>query len=119
MSSFVVWMDSKEGKIFELSPEGKSVKHVRTHGAKHHHESHQQNLDGFYKELAESIKNAKEVVVIGPSDAKLHFKAYLGKHFTNTIAKKVVAFETVDHPTDNQILEHARKFFKAYDAFHS
>ncbi|MBI3556281.1 MAG: translational machinery protein [Deltaproteobacteria bacterium] len=117
-------MDSKEGKVFDLLPEGTKVRHLHTHGHKYkpqpggdHNEAHQHGLDGFFKQLADSIKDAKEVIVLGPSEAKVHFKSYLEKHFAHTLAKKIVAVETVDHPSDNQILAQARKFFKAYDAF--
>ncbi len=124
MTSYVIWMDSKEGKVFGLVPEGSKVKHLHTHGHQTHpqhggdnNREHNHGLDPFFKEMAESIKDAKEVIVLGPSDAKLHFKTYLDKHFAHTIAKAVVAVEASDHPTDNQILAHARKFFKTFDAF--
>ena len=124
MASYVIWMDSKEGKIFDLEPEGTKVRHLHTHGHKHRpqpggdgNKDHNHGLDPFFKEIANSIKDAKEVIVLGPSEAKLHFKNYLEKHFAHTLAKSVVAVEAADHPTDNQILAHARKFFKAFDAF--
>ena len=119
MASYVIWMDSKEGKIFDLLPEGPKVRHLHTHGHKNrmppygdNNSEHHHHLDAFFKEIADSIKDAKEVIVLGPSEAKLHFKSYLEKHFAHTLATKLVAVETVDHPTDNQILAHARKFFK-------
>lgn len=124
MASYVIWMDSKEGKIFDLVPEGTKVRHLHTHGHKHpsqpggdNNKDHHHGLDVFFSEIAASIRGAKEIIVLGPSEAKLHFKSYLEKHFGNTLAKKLIAVETVDHPTDNQILAHGRKFFKEYDAF--
>jgi hypothetical protein len=31
------------------------------------------------------------------------------------IAKRIIGIETVDHPTDGQILAYAKKFFKKFD----
>jgi stalled ribosome rescue protein Dom34 len=125
MGSYVIWLDSKESRIFELVPDGPKIKYIHAHGIRHklpaygdHNSEHHHGHDKFFKEIADSINDAKELIVLGPSEAKVHFKAYLEKHFANTLAKKLVAVETVDHPTDNQILAHARRFFKAYDLLH-
>lgn len=124
MAAYVIWMDSKEGKVFDLTPEGTKARHIHTHGHKNkpqpygdHNGEHHRANEGLYKDIAESVKDAKEIILMGPADAKLHFKAYLEKHYAHSLAKKIVAVETVDHPTDNQILANARKFFKTYDLF--
>lgn len=124
MSSYVIWIDSKECKIFELASGEPKVKRLQTHSAGHNlqqygdkNAAHHHGLDPFFKDVAQSVREAKELILLGPAEAKVHFKAYLDKHFAHDLAKRVVAVETVDHPTDNQILAHARKFFRSFDAF--
>ena len=126
MSTFVLWIDSREAKIFELVPSDVKKMHMKSHGHKHHTHPHGKQEAGqhhpdsekFFKEVAETISTAKQVLVMGPGEGKVHFKAYVEKHFKGTLAKVLVGMETVDHPTENQILEKARSFFKEYDLFH-
>ena len=123
MNAYVVWMDGKEAKIFKLEPTETEKRRMKAHGHKHHthahgkHDTGNHHDDKFYGELAQSIKDATEILVMGPGDSKNHFKTYLTKHNAN-LAKAIVGIETVDHPTENQILEKARTFFKKYDLFH-
>ena len=45
-------------------------------------------------------------------------KTYLEEKHTHTLGKAVIGVETVDHPTEGQLLEKARDFFRQYDLFH-
>jgi stalled ribosome rescue protein Dom34 len=123
MSAYTVWIDSREAKIFKMAATSLEAQHVHTHG-KHHGESHSKHAgshdaEKLYKEAAKIVHDASELLLVGPGDSKVHFKAYLEKHFGGTLAKKVVGMETMDHPTDNQIVAQARRFFKNYDLFHA
>lgn len=125
MSAYVIWIDSVEAKLFNLSQKGQSPKHIHAHGHKHHKdphgkhsEKHHPESESVFKDLCPLIHDASEVLLIGPGEAKTAFKSYLDKHFSTTLAKKVVGVETVDHPTEPQIKEIARKFFKTFDLFH-
>ena len=124
MKSYVIWLDSRESKIFAMIPGGPEVKHLHTHGHKHHTDPHGKHTstahpeaEPLFKDLAAQIQDAKEILLCGPSQAKTHFKTYLDQHFGHTLAKKVIGVENMDHPSENQILEFARKFFRSYDAF--
>ena len=72
-----------------------------------HNKEHHQQLE-FYKKLAELIKNYEEVVLFGPTDAKVELFHILGndRHF-DTIKIK---FRQADKMTENQ--RHAL-FFEA------
>jgi stalled ribosome rescue protein Dom34 len=119
-------MDSKEAKIFKLVPGEARKAQVKLHGHKHHahphghHDASQMHAetDKLCGEVSSVVKDANELLVMGPGEAKVHFKKYLEKHFAGGLFKKLVGVETVDHPTENQIVEKARGFFKAYDLFH-
>lgn len=124
MSAYVLWLDTQEAKLFKLVPQEAQKQHLKMHGHKHfkhphgkHEGHHHPDAERFYAEVAQSVKDASELLIMGPGEAKTQFKHHLDKHFKSTIAEKVVGIETVDHPTDNQILERARKFFKNYDLF--
>ena len=121
MSTYVVWMDNHHAKLFKIAP-GSIEKQKLDHKEIKHHNSHDPNnhkdSERFFSDLAHNLADANEVLLLGPGLGKNHFKSHLDKHNTHGLAQKVVGIETCDHPTDNQILELSRKFFKTYDAFH-
>ncbi len=52
--------------------------------------------------------------MVGPAKAKLELIRYLHKH-AHALGTKVVGVETVDHPTDGQLVAYARTYFVAAD----
>ncbi len=125
MKPFVIWMDYREAKVFKLVPQEAEKTRLKMHGhqhVKHPHGKqethHHPEADKFFGEVAGAVKDASELLVMGPGEAKVLFRSYLEKHHKGGLFKALVGVETVDHPTENQILEKARSFFKKYDLFH-
>ncbi|MBM3489009.1 MAG: hypothetical protein FJX68_00945 [Alphaproteobacteria bacterium] len=52
--------------------------------------------------------------MVGPGTAKLALMRHLHGH-APAVERKVVAVETVDHPSDGQVVAYARKYFDAAD----
>jgi hypothetical protein len=51
---------------------------------------------------------------VGPAHAKLNLIKHMHSH-DQAMIDKVIGVETVDHPTDAQLLVYARKYFVAAD----
>ncbi len=125
MSAYVVWIDSREAKIFHLKPGKVDLKHLHAHGDEHtgkrahgrRVDSHHPGADKLFHEVAQEIQDATEVLIVGPGEAKGHLKKHFETHHHGALAQKVVGVEPMDHLTENQILAFARKFFKAHDLF--
>lgn len=122
MSQTVLWMDSEKAHIFKLKVTGIEKSQVKKVVHDHHtHDKHSHHadptLEHFFHELALALKDADELLILGPGLGKNHFKNHLEKHHHGDLAKKVVGIENSDHPTDNQILATARKFFTTYNLF--
>ena len=49
-----------------------------------------------------------------PANAKTALVKHIGEHDAQ-VAKKIVGVESVDHPSDAQLVARARKYFKAED----
>jgi hypothetical protein len=109
-----IWMDHMNAHLIEFSDshETKTVHSKFTHEAKEHslgqgenkmHTKEQHQQAEYYKSLGEIIKNYKEVVLFGPTDAKVELKNLLKKEH-GFAAIKIVT-EQADKMTDNQ--EHA------------
>ena len=118
----VVWIDHREAHVQSFTRDESDGVHIKAHGEprKIHHRggsvgSGKAPEDGdFYSRVAESFAVADEVLVVGPAQAKHEFVKYLQQHLPQ-LADRVKGVETADHPTDGQLLELARRFFRAAD----
>lgn len=115
MSSYVVWIDTSHAKLFNLTPQGIKTEEVKSHNHDHHgynpRDEHREH-DKFYHEVAHKLTAAVEILLVGPGVGKEQFKHHLEKHHHADVAKKILAVENMDHPTDAQVVAHAKKFFK-------
>ena len=68
----------------------------------------------YLHEVAEAIANAKSVLIAGPSNEKHELVKHI-EHHDPSLMKIIAGVEALDHPTDKELLAHARKFFTAYD----
>jgi stalled ribosome rescue protein Dom34 len=113
-----VWIDHKEAKIFHIEPEGFEVSKVM---APHHHLTRKADEQGhhasghlFFHDVAEALKDAEEILVVGPSSAKLDFIRHVHKH-DHLLGPKILGVETLDHPTDGQFVAYVRHYFHGTD----
>lgn len=117
----VVWMDHSQARVFFFNADDVDLSTVRSHQPDHHlhHKagcigSGKAPLDAaFFQSIAAVIQDAGEVLVGGPGLAKLEFMNYVQRHEPSLESK--VSVETLDHPTDRQIVAHARRYFRAAD----
>lgn len=68
----------------------------------------------YYHEIVEALKGAQEILIVGPASAKLNLIKHIHSHDAQ-MADKVIGVETVDHPTDAQLVSYARKYFEKAD----
>jgi stalled ribosome rescue protein Dom34 len=122
----VVWIDHHQAHVIEFNPDDAqaSIVHPKS---KHEHLHHKRGVIGsgkapeshaYYESVANAIRDAGEILIVGPSTAKLEFFKHLHTHQPD-IAARVVSVETVDHPTDGQLLKFARRHFVADDRMRS
>lgn len=124
MSHFhtVVWIDHREAHVIAFSPDEAeaAILHAQ-HGHRQVHHR-QGSISGgkitedpeFLRRVSDAVRPAGEILVTGPAAAKLHLYDWWKTH-EPAIAAKVRGIETSDHPTDGQILKHARAYFEAAD----
>ena len=118
----IVWMDSKEAHVFQFNADDVQKQRIKAHlpfrkihhkagviGAGHVHLDHH-----YFDEIAKALEDVQEWLLCGPGAAKDELQSYLKAHRPE-FAKKPLAVEAADHPADGQLLDHARRFFKAAD----
>lgn len=118
-----VWIDHHEARIFHVDasqPDERLIQapthHVHRHpkGPTAEH-NHPEDMHHFFQAVSRELQGAERVLVVGPSTAKLQFVRYAEKHDA-TLAPRIVGLETVDHPTDKQLVAYARSYFAADDS---
>jgi stalled ribosome rescue protein Dom34 len=116
----VVWIDHKQARIlhFNADEAGRTVVrdhvirdlHSREKGSGHRIEENKP----FFEDVAKAIADAGAILIVGPAQEKDYFAKFLAlKH--PAIRAHVEGVEKADHPTDGELLDHARRFVKAAD----
>jgi hypothetical protein len=117
-----VWLDHQVAKVFHFDEESSETAIVKSH---HPHQNlhHKANsgdsghapVDREYLErVAAALAHAGAILIGGPASAKTELRKHLERAHPG-IAAKISAVETLDHPTDGELLAHARRFFRADD----
>lgn len=104
----VVWLDHREARIFHVDCDGFDERVLRA--PTHHLHHNPEDTRHFFDEVARSLDDAGAVLVVGPSTAKLQYLRWLHAHDRH-LECRVVGVESADHPTDLQIVAHARQYF--------
>jgi stalled ribosome rescue protein Dom34 len=118
----VVWIDHHEARVFHVSPTeverlvlhpDRPTRHIHhkanTIGSGHAAEDHD-----YLHAVVESIADAGAVLITGPANAKTELVKHI-HHHDPKLMNVIVGVETVDHPSDAQLVAHARKYFHAAD----
>jgi stalled ribosome rescue protein Dom34 len=118
----VIWIDHHEARVFHFGLADVDKLNVHPdHPTRHiHHKAnsigsgHAAEDQGYLHAVAESVADAGEILITGPANAKTELVKHIHHHdphlFTN-----IVGIETVDHPSDSQLIAFARTYFKAKD----
>jgi stalled ribosome rescue protein Dom34 len=118
----VIWIDHHEARVFHFSPTDveRLISHP-DHPTRHiHHKAnsigsgHASEDHDFLHAAAESIADAGEVLITGPANAKIELVKHI-HHHDPKLMNVIVGVETVDHPSDAQLVAYARKYFHATD----
>lgn len=118
----VVWIDHQAAHIIHFNADNSTVEVVKTNSTQSHLHHHQGTLgsgkastsQSYLHEVVENLATAKEVLVVGPGSAKLELIKHIHTH-DPAVTAKIVGVETVDHPTDPQLLAFAKHYFLKAD----
>jgi stalled ribosome rescue protein Dom34 len=123
----VVWLDHQKAHVLHFNADEAETEAVTAKGPNHlvhnQHHSHQAGTrsgqrtpvdHAYYDEVVKALGEAKEWLVMGPAEAKTEFARHVAER-APTLAGRIVAVESADHPSEGQILARARSFFRAAD----
>jgi stalled ribosome rescue protein Dom34 len=115
----IVYLDHHHARVFHL--DGTQQGGLKLTEAAQRETDHRHRGDGkkpsheaFFRAVAASLKDAQEILVVGPGTARSEFKHHLEQHDA-AVDQHVVAVEAVDHPSEPQLLALAKRRFRAID----
>ena len=115
----VVWIDHHEARVFHFNATDvdEIVVHPE-HPTRHiHHKAnsigsgHTSEDHAFFQDVINAIGTASAILVTGPANAKTELVKHIHSHDPQ-VMPSIVAVETVDHPSDAQLVAYARRYFK-------
>ncbi len=112
----IVWIDAQEASILRME---NGLEHESTifaqvaldaipkpEGAK----SEAADSNGYFNRVARALDTADEILIVGPSETKVEFVAYMHKN-EHAIDPRILGVETITHPTDIQLAAFAKLYF--------
>ncbi len=114
----VLWLDHKVAKLFSV--DGTIVRRVlATADGEEERRPNKPTASGrrddhvherFFASLRPALREVGRVLLCGPGTAKTELVRYLEKH-EPALKARIAAVEPMDHPSDPQLLAHAKAFF--------
>jgi stalled ribosome rescue protein Dom34 len=118
----VVWIDHQEAHVIQFNANESESEIIKTKSK--HKQVHQKagitgsghnNTDQNYlHQVIQALSGIDEILIVGPGSAKLELFKHAHSH-DSKISEKIIGVETVDHPSDRQLLAHAKKYFVRID----
>jgi hypothetical protein len=118
----VVWIDHLEARIFRFNRDDVESMVIHPHNpTRHiHHKAnvigsgHAAENQSYLHDVVRAISDAGVVLITGPANAKTELVKHIHRH-DPALIDKIAGIESVDHPTDGELVAHARRYFKAAD----
>jgi len=76
-----------------------------------HNDRFRLQLNKYYQQVINAIKDAKSIFLMGPGEAKVEFQKVIKRH--KAMQKRLLKVETAAKMTRNQMLAHVEKFYKS------
>jgi hypothetical protein len=121
-SHALVWMDSREAHVFRFNADDVEQERLKAHMPFHkvHHKAgvvgsgHAAADSEYFGQIVDALSGTREWILAGPAHAKEAFVKFLEGHPAK-LESRLMRVETMDHPTDGELMKHARQAFKAID----
>ena len=118
----VVWIDHREARVFHYNADvfDKVVIHAPHHSG---HKGHVADYDStghapedqkYLEAVTKAVMDAGAILIVGPANEKGELVKHI-KHTHPALAGKIEGVESSDHPSDGEIVAHARKALKSAD----
>jgi stalled ribosome rescue protein Dom34 len=111
----VVLIDHQQAQVLQFDAEHVQADRIKTH--QHYTKQHGSDVRSeheFFGHVCDALNGIAEILVTGSKTALADFRHYAEKH-RMPIATCIVAYESVDQPSQQQLLALARRYFLRYN----
>jgi hypothetical protein len=116
----IIWIDHAQARVIRFDRETSSTRVILPEGGTPHLHHKANSIDdghlpenqAYLHAVAQVIAEVDAVLVTGPANAKLELMKHLGRHDA-LLVEKVSDVQTLDHPTDGELLDLARRHFRS------
>ena len=118
----IVWIDHKEARVLYVHPD--TFDELKVASPNHHVHRHPKgpgaaaehpdDAQRFFHDVSQALRDVEEILIVGPATAKLELVKHVHKHDA-LLVPRIIGVETVDHPSDGQLVAYAKKYFLAAD----
>jgi hypothetical protein len=109
----VVCLDHHKAQVLQFHAD-----QVQAHTLKSHHPASPgaapRALAEFFAAVADALDGVPEVLVVGSHTAQAEFRHWVDAQ-RPAMAAHIAGYQTVDHPSDRQLVALARQFFARHD----
>jgi hypothetical protein len=111
----VVWINHHSAQVLQFDAEQVQSQKIKSHShLTRQHGSAVRTGHEFFGEVCDALAGIDEVLVTGSNTTLADLQHYVDKH-RPALAAQIAGYEAVDHPSDNQLVAMARKYFVRYD----
>jgi hypothetical protein len=111
----VVFVDHHSAQVLQFGTE-----HAQERALHEHQHLTRQHASGvrseheFFGQVCDALEGVTRVLITGGHQGLADFRHFVDKHRPQT-AKHIVGYEVVGHPSENELVVIARKYFVQYD----
>ena len=111
----IAFVDHQSAEVLQFGSEHAVERKLHEHlkFTRQHHSGVRSEHE-FFAQVCDALDGIAEVLVVGGHTGLADFRHYVDKHRPLT-AQRIVGYEVVDHPSENQLVALARRHFVKYD----
>jgi stalled ribosome rescue protein Dom34 len=111
----VVSIAHESAQVLQFDAQHVEAQKIKAHS--HHTKQHGNDVRSeheFFAHVCDALEGIAEVLVVGSSTGLADFQRYVRKHRA-ALVPQIVDFQSVDNPTEKQLVALARQFFLKRD----
>jgi len=123
----VVWLDHERARIHHFNNDEHEAQTIEAEGPNSLVQRQDKTHDPgprtgkktaedrrYYEAIVHALESAQVWLILGPGLAKKELQRHIEEH-EKRFVERIAAVEAADHPSDGEILDRARAFFRAFD----
>jgi stalled ribosome rescue protein Dom34 len=123
----VVWLDHERARIHHFNTDENEARTIEAEGPNSLIQRQDKTHDPgprtgkktaedrrYYEAIVKALEGAQTWLIMGPGLAKKELQRHVEEH-EKRFVERIAAVEAADHPSDGEILDRARTFFRALD----